>query len=228
MRRGKWMGDEEKFSLAQRGDALVVQVHAQLSQALLTGEWAPGDRLNIANLAGAMGVSATPVREALSRLISDGALRADEKRAVIVPRLAREELQEIFDLRMLLEGELAHLAASRFTERTLGELEATQTELIDSLNAHDYKRALRKNASFHFRIYESAERPQTLKLVRGLWVRIGPTMHFHYPLLDYTREGISRHQHIIDQARARNGPALRAAVIDDLKGSLATIQLEQT
>ena len=222
------MPDGERFSLAQRGDALADQVHAQLSQALLSGEWAPGERLNIGKLATSMGVSATPVREALSRLISDGALRADEKRAVMVPRLAREELQEIFDLRMLLEGELAQIAASRASDETVATLEAIQAELVEALNAHDYKRALRQNARFHFHIYETAQRPETLRLVRALWIRIGPTTHFHYPLLDYTREGISRHQQIIEQVRERNGPALRAAVVEDLKGSLATIQLEQT
>ncbi|MBL0144120.1 MAG: GntR family transcriptional regulator [Betaproteobacteria bacterium] len=222
------MPDAERFSLAQRGEVLVVQVHSQLLQALLMGEWAPGERLNIGRLAASMGVSVTPVREALSRLISDGALRTDAKRAILVPRLGREELQEIFDLRILLEGELAQIAATRATDHTVDELEAIQAELVEALNAHDYKRALRQNARFHFLIYETAQRPETMRSVRALWVRISPTTHFHYPLLDYTREGISRHQQIIQQVRERNGPALRAAVVEDLKGSLATIQLEQT
>lgn len=219
---------EEKFSVAQRGDALVVQVYTQLCQALSTGEWAPGDRLNIRSLAQAMGVSATPVREALSRLISDGALRVDEKRAVIVPRLARGDLEEIYALRILIEGQLAEAAAERFSPAGLAEVEAIQKELVAALNSHDYKQALRQNARFHFSIYETAQRPLTLALARTLWLRIGPTLHFHYPLLDYTRQGAARHEEIIRQIRKRDGPRLRAAIVEDLKGSFDTIQLEQT
>ncbi|MEP7246663.1 MAG: GntR family transcriptional regulator [Gammaproteobacteria bacterium] len=219
---------EESFSAAHRGDALVEQVHAQICQALLTGQWAPGDRLNISSLAAAMDVSATPVREALSRLISDGALRTDDKRAICVPRLNRAELEEIFDLRVLIEGELAEAAVARISEVELADIRLIQKELVVALNGHEYKEALKLNARFHFRIYEAAGCPLALKLARSLWVRIGPTMHFHYPLLDYTREGIRRHQQIIEQIRKRNGKGLRAAMIEDLKGSLATIKLEQT
>lgn len=213
----------EQFSRAQRSTGLVEQVYEQTCDALLLGHYPPGSRLNIRQLAAVMHVSATPVREALSRLISEGILEASNTRAIVVPRVSIERLIEIFDLRVQLEGELAYTAATSISSSRLAHLHELQTELEAALDERNYKAALRCNAQFHFAIYEAANKPLALQIVRGLWLRIGPTLHLNYPVLAETREGTKRHHSVLDAIVARDPGALRAGIIDDARGSQSTI-----
>lgn len=214
---------DDPFSRAQRSTGLVEQVFDQTCDALLFGNYPPGTRLNIRQLAAAMHVSATPVREALSRLISEGILEATDTRAIVVPRVSVERLLEIFDLRVLLEGELAYAAATAITSERLAHLRKLQDELETALDESNYKTALRCNAQFHFAVYEAAGKPLALQIVRGLWLRIGPTLHLNYPVLANTREGTTRHHGVIDAIVARDPGALRAGIVADVRGSQHTI-----
>jgi DNA-binding GntR family transcriptional regulator len=214
---------DDPFSRAQRSTGLVEQVYDQTCDALMFGNYPPGSRLNIRQLAAAMHVSATPVREALSRLISEGILEASDTRAIVVPRVSVERLLEIFDLRVLLEGELAYAAATSITAERLAHLRKLQDELETALDDSDYKAALRCNAQFHFAIYDAAGKPLALQIVRGLWLRIGPTLHLNYPVLAHTREGTTRHHSVLDAVVARDPGALRAGIVADVRGSQNTI-----
>lgn len=214
---------EDKFSRAQRSSGLVEQVYEQICDALLVGHYPPGSRLNIRQIAAAMHVSATPVREALSRLISDGVLEASDTRAIIVPPVTVERLLEIFELRVLLEGELAYAAAAAISPTELIELRELQAALEVALDERNYAEALRCNATFHFTIYKAAHKPLALQIVRGLWLRIGPTLHLNYPVLAETREGTTRHHSVLDAILARDSGALRASIVADVRGSQHTI-----
>jgi DNA-binding GntR family transcriptional regulator len=211
------------YKNAKRGDLLVDQVHDQLCHAVLSGEYAPAERINIRRLANSMAVSATPVREALSRLISDGILCSSERYAVLVPKLQIAEVDEIFHIRRLLEGELSEAAATNIRDEDIAFLTQTQSLFLEALASKNYRDVLRYNSLFHFRIYERAEMHVTFKIVENLWLRIGPTLHFMYPILDRDRSENRRHEHIIDVARRRAPAALRAAVLEDLKGSLGAL-----
>jgi DNA-binding GntR family transcriptional regulator len=214
---------DDQFSRAQRPTGLVEQVYEQTCDALLLGRYSPGSRLNIRQLAAVMHVSATPVREALSRLISEGILEASDTRAIVVPQVSVERLLEIFELRVLLEGELAYAAATAMSAAQVAQVRELQAELEAALDEKNYREVLRCNAQFHFAIYKAANRPLALQIVRGLWLRIGPTLHLNYPLLAETREGTTRHHTAIDAILARDPGALRAGIIADVRGSQHTI-----
>jgi len=126
-------------------------------------------------------------------------------------------------LRVLLEGELAYEAATSITAERLAQLPKLQDELETALDQRNYKVALRCNAQFHFAIYEAAGKPLALQIVRGLWLRIGPTLHLNYPVLAHTREGTTRHRSVIDAVVARDPGALRAGIVADIRGSQNTI-----
>src|SRR5262249_14864323 len=83
----------------------------------------------------------------------------------------------------------------------------------------DYKEVLRYNSQFHFRIYRRAELPVHLRIVEGLWLRIGPTLRYMYPILQADRGRRRRHEDIIERARAHDAEGLRAAIIADLDTS---------
>lgn len=217
-------GNSPKYETAQRGDTLAQQVSRQLSSAILSGMFAPLDRLNIRRLAEEMGVSATPAREAILRLISDEVLQINSKGAIIVPERSKSEIEEIFGIRRMLEGQMAACAAPALTDEDIVFLETTQEQFLRSLADTNFKEVLRYNSLFHFRIYERAQQPIGLRIVESLWLRIGPALRHMYPYLQQNRGDHRGHENIIEAARRRDPEALRLAVLADLEASESALK----
>lgn len=209
---------KDAFS-AVRNDSLAEQVYGQLSRMILSGAFAPDDRINLRQIARDFEISVTPVREAVLRLASNGILQTTERNAIIVPSRQDDEIREIFQIRRTLEGELAEGAAANLTAADVDELREIQADFILALSAKDYREALRLNANLHFHIYTAAKMPIRLQIIESLWLRIGPTLRNMYPLLTLHRPDSSPHDRILTCASAGDAPGLRKAVIADLNRS---------
>lgn len=105
--------------------------YRQLREAILRGQVSMGARINELELAGAWGVSRTPIRDALRRLEAEGLVQASSGRGMVVPRLDLADADEIYDLREVLEGR----AARRAAERATPELHARLNALIKAFGA---------------------------------------------------------------------------------------------
>lgn len=118
---------------------------------ILAGEFAPGDRLGEAELAGRIGVSRTPVREALRSLAAEGLVEITPNKGARVVRWSDVDLEQVFELRAQVEGLAARLAARRADLETLAELEAVATEHLAECesDATDLDRVYTLNAAFH-------------------------------------------------------------------------------
>jgi len=97
----------EALPQASRAD----QVQQQILKSIRSGQYRPGDRIRETEVAKALGVSRTPVREALRRLESDGLLSFESWRGVVVSRLDRQQVSELYAMREVLEGAAARMAA---------------------------------------------------------------------------------------------------------------------
>jgi DNA-binding GntR family transcriptional regulator len=212
------------YGLPTRGDTLADQVYRQLSTAVLSGSVAPRERINIRRFAEDARVSVTPVREAVLRLVADGVLEITERNAVLVPERTEAEIEEIFDIRRTLEGEMAQTAAALLSDDDIQFLAETQQKFLNALNDADYRQVLHYNSIFHFTIYKRAGLPVRLKIVESLWLRIGPTLRYMYPILHRNRTDHRRHEDIIESASRRDPKALRSAVLEDLKSSLIALK----
>lgn len=142
-------------SPAGPGPAAVDRVYASLRSGILDGGYPQGARLGEVELAEALGVSRTPVREALRRLGSEGLVETLPNRGARVRIWSPEELHAISDLRALLEGHAAALAASRVTDEEL----AAMTRLVERMEAAtapgvapDYDLITELNNEFHGRV----------------------------------------------------------------------------
>jgi GntR family colanic acid and biofilm gene transcriptional regulator len=213
-----WMS-EPVYEVPARGESLAEQVYRQLCVAILAGSFAPKERISIRRLADELQVSATPAREAVLRLISDGVLQATERNAIIVPSRTVAEIEEIFEIRRDLEGALAAKAASRLDAEDIEFLTQTQAVFLQAIAAQNYEDILKYNSQFHFRIYRSAGLPVYLKIIESLWLRIGPMLRYMYPTLMIDRESHHHHEDIIDCARSHDAQRLKAAIIADLGAS---------
>ncbi|RDI95402.1 GntR family transcriptional regulator [Meiothermus sp. QL-1] len=160
----------------QRPRSLREAAYIRLREDILQGLLPPGTRILEPELAQSLGVSRTPVREALQRLAQEGLVELVPGRGARVRVLLLEEVREVYEVRALLEGEAAALAAERASQAELGVLEALLSTL-EGLPKDDHTRQMQVDLEFHTtlvaaahhktlaRIYE--ELRSSLALVRG-------------------------------------------------------------
>lgn len=201
----------------ERYDTLADRAYEQLRHALTTGSFHPGQKLTIRKIAAVLGISATPARDAISRLLSERVLESGPNRTVSVPMLDREKVRHIYLLRRSLEGMAAELAAPNIDAATIEALERTQLALIAALDRNDYKRVLSENEEFHFGIYRRAEVPLLVETIEALWLKLGPSLNLLYPSYNHDRKGVSHHLATIRALRAGDAAAVRAAIESDLR-----------
>jgi DNA-binding GntR family transcriptional regulator len=176
----------------------------QVRQRILSGELADGSPLRQDALAEQMGTSRIPVREALSRLESEGLVANYPHRGYVVTGLSRDDIEELFDLRATLEPELIRYAIPKMSGADLAMAAAILDEYDAALVTGDVDSWGDLNRRFHSALYAPSGRTKTLDIVRGLLVNadrytrlvltIGDGIHKaqedHGGLLDLCRRGL--------------------------------------
>ncbi len=197
-------------------DTLNEQIYQQIKEKLFVGEFQPGDRLVLSSLATALGTSAVPVRDALQKLESLGALRLE--RTFVVPQLTVEELAEIRDIRENLEGLSAARAARAATPESLAVLHSHFEAIVDAAHANDTSRFLRANARFHLHIAEMSNSPILRDMIEQLWLRMGPSVRLAKAESGKLINAIPDHEAAYAAIAARDASAARKAVVSDVVG----------
>jgi DNA-binding GntR family transcriptional regulator len=151
-------------------------VYCQLREAILFGDLVPGEAVTLLGLTERLQAGMTPVREAVRRLISDGALLMQGNRRVIVPQLSPNCLEQIDFMRLSLEPELLRRAFPRLDPALLDTL-ASEDDALNTAIAHgDIPGYLKRNYAFHRTLYAIAEAPIMTAAVDSLWLRFGPSL----------------------------------------------------
>lgn len=120
-----------------------------LKSSVLSGHLNPGERLTEEYLAKKLGVSRTPVREALHKLESEGLIKPLETRGFIVSRDSKDEVEELFELRAILEGYALKIISERISEGDLNRLEGLITGAEDALRRKWMEEVFKWNTKFH-------------------------------------------------------------------------------
>jgi DNA-binding GntR family transcriptional regulator len=162
-----------------KGDSVVLRrIHAssladlayeRLTDALLSGELAPGDRLVQDALALRLGISRTPVREALQRMEREGTIRAGEGRGYVVPDLSSTDIGHLYEVREAVEGQAARLVAARATS-AVDDIEATLRRLSGAAGSSGPE-VFQANRLAHRAVVEASGNPFLLELFDDLWGR---------------------------------------------------------
>jgi len=196
---------------------LSAQVYASIRQALIDGRFAPGQRLRIGALAGELGTSVTPVREAIIRLVSEQALAMTAATAVYVPFLDSARMREIRLIRMELEGLAAATAATLIDDDGLTRLEAIQKRFIAAA-ATDPKAASACNREFHFAVLDIARMPKLEVIVESLWTLMGPLMSVFHSTMPVRHIASDDHPHyeVLAALQARDADRARRALAKDI------------
>jgi DNA-binding GntR family transcriptional regulator len=195
---------------------LTGRVYGEMRAALMEGRMQPGQRLKIRDLALQLGVSETPVREAVMQLVRERALRMEQAKAITVAGLTLAQYEELRLVRAALEGLAAEAAATRIAPAEIRALERIHAELVRAEAAGEAAPAIRANWRFHHGLYCAAAMPELLAVIEGIWLRNGPMLNYLYPHARPTYPGRHRHLDILDGLRARDAAATRAAVQADM------------
>jgi DNA-binding GntR family transcriptional regulator len=196
------------------------RVYARLSEALAAGRFVPGERLTLRGCADMLGVSPMPVREAMRRLVAEGALIGAANRSVRVPALTRERILELRDIRLALEGLAAERAAANPSPDALEALRAAWRSIYDAREAGDTKADMEGVRRFHFCLYAASGLTSLLEMIASVWLRAGSYRYLLYPTYIQHNDGRETRQRIIAAFEQRDGPAVRALVCGQIAASM--------
>lgn len=199
------------------------QVYDSLREALTAGRFAPGQKLTFRYVAGALGVSLTPVREALRRLVAEGAFEMQPNRSVRVPLMTRDRILELRDIRMALEGLAAAKAALLADRRQIAGLRQTALEITTARSRGDNATDRQKIREFHFGLYAIARQPTLLRVIEGLWLQTGPYMNLLYPDFISRPTGPQGRARLVRALQAHDPVAARREIENDVGRALSYI-----
>ena len=204
-------------------------VYAAISQALRHGKFAANSRLVESELAAALGVSRTPVRDALRRLESDGLVRSEPNRGYVVADLM-EDVAHVFLIRERLEGLAAGMAAETITRPELEELDRLQVEMETLLSTDpiDIERLVELNGRLHQRITEASRSPRVIKLIE----RLHPQYMSYQVLRLYSdterRRSIREHREVLDALWQRDSEAAERVINRHLEHGKKVVLADMT
>jgi DNA-binding GntR family transcriptional regulator len=179
----------------------------RLRNLILSRMLRPGERLVQSELAEQFGVSRTPIREALHKLASDGLVTISPHKGASVADFSLAELEDIYSIRIPLEGYGAYLATQNITDQDLAQLEALLLEMKEVFQTGDRWRLLDVNRRFYMVLYAIMERPRLYELIMrhldlaDLYRRMAFTLDHMY------MHTISEHEQVLETLRQRDPEA---------------------
>jgi DNA-binding GntR family transcriptional regulator len=183
---------------------------------IFDGTFRAGAYLRLDQLAGELGVSATPVREALLNLRAEGLLALQARRGFVVQGVTARDIADVANVQAFIGGELAARAAENITEAQLSELRAIQGRLEEAYGSGDLERTVRLNHEFHRLVNVAADSPKLAQVMSGI-TRYAPESVFP-TLSGWPDQSTRDHRRVIaafvrrDAGRARRAMAEHFAV----------------
>ena len=195
---------------------LSARAYVALRDGLIAGNFKPGQRLLMQDLADQLGTSVTPVREACLRLVSERGLELRSGRFVAIPDLTLSRYMEIRTVRMALEGLAAELATGNIDEMELERLSDTHARFEQADRAGASEVAIRLNREFHFIAYRLSRMEMLISHIESLWISMGPILNVFYNETTNDYIGAEEHVHLIDALRRRDRKKARVAIERDI------------
>lgn len=203
---------------------LSARAYYAIREGLIAGNFKPGERLVMQDLADKLGTSVTPVREACLRLVSERGLELRSGRFAMVPELTMSRYLEVRTIRIALEGLAAELAVRNVTAEDLTRLEGLHASFQQADQANDGPQAMHFNREFHFTVYRLAGMDMLTAQIEGLWVSMGPILNLFYTKGHNTYIGADEHLVLIEALREKKPAKARKAIAEDImRGGVSII-----
>jgi DNA-binding GntR family transcriptional regulator len=188
---------------------------------IFDGTYAAGTYVRLDQLAAGLGISVTPVREALFELKAEGLLDQQPRRGFVVRPVTVRDIADVSDVQAHIGGELAARAAAGITDSQLAELKRIQTDLEAAYAADDGERAVRLNHEFHRAINVAADSPKLAQLMSQI-TRYAPESVF--PTIDgWPDKSNQHHRRLLDALAGRDQALARTAMSEHLADGAAPL-----
>ena len=202
----------------RRGATTPDLIAETLREEILRGAVAPGQALRQEELAGRFGVSRLPVRDALLRLEAQGLVHVYPNRGAFVISLSADEVTEIYEIRVLLEGDMIERAVPRMTSEHWRRIDAAHAEATRTAGGPEW---VDGDWKFHRALYEASDRPRQLAMIEQLRSTVARYSSAYDALPTRTPEWLADHDAILEACRARAAVAAKQRVVLHLRRALA-------
>ncbi|MCX7308410.1 MAG: GntR family transcriptional regulator [Afipia sp.] len=204
------------------------RAYAQLSELLISGRMAPGEKLSLRQTAEVLGVSIMPVREAVSRLVADGALEVTPNRAVRVGVMTAAQFRDLTQARVAIEGHTAALAARNRNDGDLKSIARAEAAMRSESRVAkpDLPRAVELNKAFHFATYEAAHSITLVDIIRALWLKAGPVINLDLranPERLAKGDAVRFHANVLSSIKAGDEAGAREGISADINNAADVI-----
>lgn len=218
------LNNSAKTGDAQQGKRTAHQVvYETLRDRVLFGELAPGQAVTIQGLTEELDAGMTPVREAIRRLISEGALEMMGNRRVIVTSLTLDDVEQLHFIRQTLEPDLTERATKNVDETLLSQLNEVDDALNKAIVRGDIPAYLMHNYRFHAILYAAAQAPILAETVDRMWLRFGPSLRVvcgRYGTLNLP----DKHADLLNALARADGKAAARAMMEDVQQGMVQIR----
>lgn len=203
-------------------DTLWDKAYLSLRSALLAGKFVPGERIILRKVAQDLGISLTPVRDAINRLAAENVLErggVGQGGGASVPLFTSNEFAQLMTIRSSLEPLAAEAAAKNATKSEIKEISKLLIDMRNLAETGNLASYLDAHYKFHFGIYKLANQPILIQAIEGAWLRCGPTLNLALPA---NKPGQKRHKYhlaALNALKKGDGIAVARAIRADIESS---------
>jgi DNA-binding GntR family transcriptional regulator len=216
------MGIEELGKIGER-KSLGQHVFENLKNAIIKGDMPPGGRLIESRLAETLGISRTPVREAIHKLEREGYLRKLPRGGFSVLGLSRDDVEETFGIRRVLESYAARLAAEKHKKSDLKPLEKKIELFQKHLDSKDLEALPDINTEFHDLLYALSRSPKLISMINNLRDQIYRFRQLILKDEKYARMSNEDHKDMLEKIRQRDTRGVERLVREHLVRGLKAV-----
>ncbi len=195
-------------------------VYARLRHAIMVGTIEPGTQLTMRGLADAMGLSPTPIREAVRRLNSENAIEILPNRRMTVPKMTLGRFEELVSLRVALETHAAERSLPYISDIVIDKMQTLDDDMDQALAMQDLDTLTILNQKFHRMLYSVHPNQVSVPVIESVWLQIGP---FQRQVVKGVHEfyKIDHHKEILAALRSRNVASLLASTECDIREGIS-------
>ncbi|HWJ02374.1 MAG TPA: GntR family transcriptional regulator [Verrucomicrobiae bacterium] len=194
-------------------------VFESLREAIISGVLKPGERMMEIQLADEMGVSRTPVREAIRKLELEGFVVMIPRKGAYVAGISLKDIADVFEIRAALEGLAAGLAAERITEEELELMERLLVRKGEIIETNDLESLVEVDTDFHATLYQASRNERLVQILSNLREQIQRFRTTSLAVPGRMKEALEEHRKIIEALSERNVALAQALATEHIENA---------
>jgi len=196
----------------ERHQTLREKILETIREAILKGDLKPGEKVAEPELAEQFGISRTPIREAFRQLESEGYLTVVPRKGAVVAALSERDVQEFYEVKSILEGYAAELAAENLSDKELAKLESINERLKQLASTGDVKTFYKIHNEFHEMFLKAANNTKLYDLIKQLGMKFSRMRMASLSVDGRMAISVSEHDKLLDAFRRHDGKTAEALV----------------